>query len=182
MSLPFTNGAAGPRVQLFRSTVYDPTRYDVTDLFKVGSILADILMVEDDNFIIAGSIGILDLGNTLREQLCQVEPMADLMKKMQRLNVEAQPYNVSSFHYINVPDAFDAVFSIIKGFMSEEYRCKVCEQLFPRFFYNFPFCSFTSTVKSKRYTILCRNDCCPKSMAAMPDQCWKLPRICTGKF
>lgn len=87
--------------------------------------MSDIMTIEDDNFIIGGSIGILDLGNVIRDHFFQADILSELMKKLTRLSVEAQPYKVVSFHYINVPDSFEAIFNLIKGFMSEEYKSKV---------------------------------------------------------
>lgn len=95
------------------------------DVFKVSTIITDIMTVDDDNFIIGGSVGILDLGKAMNEQFYHIDAISVLMKKLTRLSVDAQPFQVISFHYINVPESFDAVFSLIKGFMSEEYRMKV---------------------------------------------------------
>lgn len=100
------------------------------DVFKVSTIITDIMTVDDDNFIIGGSVGILDLGKTMHEHFYQIDTISVLMKKLTRLSVDAQPFQVISFHYINVPDSFDAVFSLIKGFMSEEYRMKVTNSHF----------------------------------------------------
>lgn len=79
--------------------------------------------MDDDNCIISGTVGILDLANVTMEHFFQFD--LGLMKKMTVLSQEGQPFRQKGFHYINAPSAFESVFNILKGFMSEKNKQRV---------------------------------------------------------
>lgn len=119
-----TDGADGPRIFLMCPGRYNPKKYDVTDLLRFYVLLTDLLLMEDDNFIVGGQVGILDLTNVTKEHFMQFKPL--LVKKATLLSQDSSPYRSVGFHYVNTPDGFEFVFNMFKSFMSEENKKLVC--------------------------------------------------------
>lgn len=44
------------RVCIMRIGIFDPSRYNLSDLIKVALMISEILMLEDDNFTIIGEV------------------------------------------------------------------------------------------------------------------------------
>lgn len=86
-------------------------------------MFSDILIRHDDQIIIAGQIGVLDMINTTKINADRFNPT--LVKKMTILSQEASPLRHRSFHYINTPPGFDKILNVMKGFMSERHQNKV---------------------------------------------------------
>lgn len=90
------------------------------DVFKIYVLLSDYLLMEDDNLVVAGQVGILDLTNCTPDHFAQFKP--DIVKKMTYLCQDASPIRPIGFHYVNTPDGFEFVFNMFKSFMSPEYK------------------------------------------------------------
>lgn len=118
--LPLTDGEDGPRIFLICPGRYDPKKYDIVDVIKYYVLLTDLLLMEDDNFIVSGQVGILDLTNVGWEHFVQFKPQ--FVKKMTLLSQDSSPFRPAGFHYVNTPDGFDYVFNMFKTFMSEENK------------------------------------------------------------
>lgn len=84
----------------------------------------DYLLISDDNLIVGGQIGILDLTNVTPEHFAQFKP--DIVKKMTYLCQDSSPVRPKGFHYVNTPNGFELIFNMFKSFMSEEHK----EQLY----------------------------------------------------
>jgi hypothetical protein len=54
--LPKTNGPDGPRLMLMRMRQFNPKQYHIMDMMRVNMMLNDILLMEDDNFVVAGQV------------------------------------------------------------------------------------------------------------------------------
>ena len=86
-------------------------------------MIQDIMMLEDDNFVIAGHLGILDVKGFTTAHALQFE--FTLVKKMMVLTQEAQPFRQKGYHYINTTTPFQAVFNLVKSLMGEKMRNRV---------------------------------------------------------
>lgn len=86
------------------------------------------MLLEDDNFIISGAIGIMDLTNVTKEHFNELDAIC--LKKIAKLNQEAQPATYLGFHYIHISSQFEEIFNMFKGFMSEENRRRVSFSFF----------------------------------------------------
>lgn len=60
LPLPLTDGPDAPRIMLIRPGVYDPKQYTIEEVIKVSTMINDILMLEDDNMVIAGQVSLAD--------------------------------------------------------------------------------------------------------------------------
>ncbi|XP_053661311.1 retinol-binding protein pinta-like [Anopheles marshallii] len=123
LPLPLTDGPDAPRIMLIRPGVYNPKEYTAEEVIKVSTMINDILMLEDDNMVIAGQVGILDLANVTSAHFLQFTPT--FVKKMTMMSQEGSPLRQKGFHYINTPTGFETVFNMFKSFMSEKNRSRL---------------------------------------------------------
>lgn len=120
-------GADGPRILLIRPGVYDPSKYKIEEIMKISTMVNDILMNEDDNLVIAGQVGILDLQGVTMSHFLQFSP--GFAKKMTMLSQDGSPLRQKGFHYVNTPSGFEMIFNMFKGFMSEKNQSRVSSHL-----------------------------------------------------
>lgn len=83
----------------------------------------DVLLREDDNLIVAGQIGLLDLSNVTVRHFSQFKP--SFIKKMTMMSEDGSPIRQKGFHYINVPSGFEQVFNVFKSVMNEKSKSRV---------------------------------------------------------
>ncbi|XP_055372812.1 uncharacterized protein LOC129606495 [Condylostylus longicornis] len=121
--LPKTIGEDGPRIRLTRSGQYDPDKYTFAEIVKVQTIITEIEMLEDDNFVVAGCIEILDLANVTKKHLLHLD--LNVMKKVSVYSDKAMPVRQKGVHFINLPNGFFKVFNIIKAFQSEKIKRRI---------------------------------------------------------
>jgi hypothetical protein len=123
LPLPQTETPSSPRIILIRHGAYDPNVYSIQDVMKVATMVNDILMRSDDNIVVAGQIGILDMANVTCRHFMQYNPT--FIKKMTMMGEEGSPLRQRQFHYINTPQGFDCVFNVFKSLMKEKNRTTV---------------------------------------------------------
>ncbi|XP_058830845.1 retinol-binding protein pinta-like [Topomyia yanbarensis] len=123
LPLPNTETPDSPRVLLIRPAAYDPSCFTIEEVIRISTMANDIMMIEDDNFVIAGQIGILDLANVTMAHFLQFTP--SFVKKMTMMSQEASPLRQKGFHYINTPHGFEVVFNMFKTFMSEKNKSRL---------------------------------------------------------
>lgn len=86
-------------------------------------MVTDVLLNEDDNLVVAGQIGILDLAEVTVHHFVQYSPA--FIKKMTMMSQEGSPTRHRGFHYINTPAGFEQVFNVFKSVMKEESQQRV---------------------------------------------------------
>lgn len=123
LPLPYTETPDSPRIILIRPAAYDPAKYTIEEVIRISTMANDLMMIEDDNFVIAGQIGILDLSNVTMAHFLQFSPT--FVKKMTMMSQEASPLRQKGFHYINTPNGFEMVFNMFKNFMSEKNKSRL---------------------------------------------------------
>jgi CRAL/TRIO domain len=121
--MPFTETPGSPRIILIRHGAYDPNVYTIQDVIKVATMKNDILLRTDDNIVIAGQIGILDLAGVTCTHFMQYNPT--FIKKMTMMSEEGSPLRQKQFHYINTPNGFEHVFNVFKSLMQEKNQTSV---------------------------------------------------------
>ncbi|XP_058464609.1 retinol-binding protein pinta-like [Malaya genurostris] len=123
LPLPQTETPDGPRIVLVRPGVIDPNKYPMQQVFKLQSMIIDIMMKEDDNLCVAGQVAIGDLENATMAHFMQFSPT--FMKKMTLLSQEASPLRLKGAHHLHTPPGFETIFNIFKGFMNEKNRSRL---------------------------------------------------------
>jgi hypothetical protein len=112
-----------PRMILIRPGAYDASIYSLAEVIKISNMIQDILMREDDNYMIAGQIGILDCSGVTMAHFRQFNP--SFIKKITLMTQDASPTRQKGFHFINTPFGFDSVFNVFKGFINEKNKTKL---------------------------------------------------------
>lgn len=90
---------------------------------KITTMILDICLNEDDNFVVAGQVCILDLSGVTIKHFTQYNPM--LVKKMMTITQDACPGRLKGLHWINCPRGFETVFNLFTVFMNEKNRSRV---------------------------------------------------------
>lgn len=54
--LPELEHPTAPRVIIIRACHYDPSDIHITEIFQMATIMYQILLMEDDNFVISGLV------------------------------------------------------------------------------------------------------------------------------
>lgn len=125
--LPNTTTPDGPRAILIRPGVYDPAKVSINDVFRVNSLFMDIMQLEDDNLIVAGQTGIIDLSNCTMGHFLQMSPA--MVKRITVLSQDASPFRLKGFNYVHTPSGFEMVFNLFKKFLNEKNRSRVSDIL-----------------------------------------------------
>lgn len=121
--MPLTDNPESPRVILIRPGCFDPSLYSIQDAMKVSTMMQDIMINEDDSFVISGQIGILDLSGVNVGHFMQFSPT--FVKKMTVMTQDSSPIRQKGLHWINTPRGFESVFNIFTAFMNEKNRSRV---------------------------------------------------------
>ncbi|XP_050675537.1 alpha-tocopherol transfer protein-like [Leptidea sinapis] len=95
---------------------------DVTmaDMVKIIFMIIDLLIEEDDNFVIAGQEAISDSKNLGFALLSQFTPA--LAKKVVTSFEKALPLRLKAVHLINTAPGFETSYILLKTFLSEKLR------------------------------------------------------------
>ncbi|KAJ6641038.1 Alpha-tocopherol transfer protein-like [Pseudolycoriella hygida] len=123
LPLPKTETPGSPRLMLMRAGIYDASEFTMQEVMKVTTMINDIIMIEDDNSIVAGQIGIIDMKNVTIAHFMQMQP--SLMKKMTMLFQEGMPVRQKGVHYINAPSTFEKVFNVFKTFLNDKMKSRL---------------------------------------------------------
>lgn len=119
--MPTTN-KKGERIILLRS-LFDPAKITGEHVFKTTSIFTDILLNEDDNFVIAGVRALVDMTSTTMEHCTIFPPRASA--KLIKIWEKAYPIRIKGAHYVNVPGFFDVIYHVFKNVLPEKLTKKV---------------------------------------------------------
>lgn len=112
-----------PRLILIRPGAYDANIYTLPEVIKISNMIQDILMREDDNYMVAGQIPILDCAGVTMAHFMQFNPT--FIKKITLMTQDASPTRQKGFHFINTPFGFDSVFNVFKGFINDKNKTKL---------------------------------------------------------
>lgn len=121
--LPTTLTPDGPRILLIRAGAYNANKIGFMETLKVGSMIQDIQYLEDDNMIVAGDLGIIDLANVTAAHFFQISPST--LKKVLLLKQEGSPLRQKGFHFINVPPGFETLANMGRKLLTEKNRNRV---------------------------------------------------------
>lgn len=123
LPLPLTEAPDSPVIMLMRLGVCDPAKYTMQQSMKVSSMIMDLLMRDNDQYIISGQVAIMDLENAGMRHFMQMNPT--MMKKMTTLSQDASPLRQKGQHFLRAPSGFETIFNLFKGFMNEKNQNRV---------------------------------------------------------
>ena len=128
--LPNLESPDGPRYFLIRPGCYDPSKFAIEDIIKTSIMIGELLMRDDDNYVIAGQIGILDFTGVSLSHFLQFSP--NFIKKMTMLQQDAMPVRQKASHFINMPPIALTVFNLFQSFTNEKNKKRVRMKIFQK--------------------------------------------------
>lgn len=123
LPLPVLETPDAPRYFLVRPGCYDPSKYSIEDIIKISGMINDLMMQEDDNYVIAGQVGILDFSGVSMSHFLQFNPT--FIKKMTMLQQDAAPIRQKASHFVNMPSIAMTVFNLFQSFTNEKNQRRV---------------------------------------------------------
>jgi hypothetical protein len=125
--LPNTDDPSGPRYVLVRPGSYDPKEFSIADIMKVSIMMNEVMMLEDDNFLIAGSVGILDFTGVTLQHFMQFNPT--FIQKVTMISQDSLPVRQKGTHFVKMPQLALTVFNVFQSFLNEKNRKRVSEMM-----------------------------------------------------
>lgn len=113
----------GERLALARLASFEPSKTTEVALLKACFMIVDILLMEDDNVVIAGVNGLLDMKGGTMEHYTIYTPAN--MAKFFKLVQHGYPIRVKGLNYINAPSYFEFVLNIFKFALTEKLKNRV---------------------------------------------------------
>ncbi|XP_078665386.1 alpha-tocopherol transfer protein-like [Branchiostoma floridae x Branchiostoma belcheri] len=112
----------GRKVMFYKIGKWDPNQYSAYEVFRV-SLISSEKIIQDEDTQVHGIVMIADLAGLSFSHACQIGPR--VAKKIGSITTDAFPIRVKEIHLLNEPMLFDAIFAIIKPFMSEKMRNRI---------------------------------------------------------
>lgn len=101
---------------------------------RVGNIVREILLLEDDYANVNGVVVIGDMEKSTMAHFFQMTP--SIVKKMAVFSEEAIPLRPKAMHFINTPSGFEPLFNTVKPMMSKKVQSRVCKKLYVEYLLN----------------------------------------------
>uniref|UniRef100_A0A182K802 CRAL-TRIO domain-containing protein n=1 Tax=Anopheles christyi TaxID=43041 RepID=A0A182K802_9DIPT len=120
--LPKTEKPTDPKLFIIRVGCFDVNHCTFADIMKVGTMINDILMRDDDQMVICGMALIIDLKGVTANHLMHFE--IDLLRKVAVLNQDASPLRMQGIHILHPPSGAQTVLNIFNGLLSEKNQHK----------------------------------------------------------
>lgn len=133
--LPDTETPDGPRVVIVRTSIYDADKFHIIDIFQMAMMMNEILMLEDDNFVIAGLLNIVDMVGVKASQFSQFTPR--IVEKIMFVTQEALPVRQRGFHFLNLPVGGYTALNMIKSIFNAKNKARAEESMIVRIFWPF---------------------------------------------
>lgn len=89
-------------------------------------MLTEALLLEDDNYVIAGQVAILDFTGISMGHFTQFSP--SFIKKSTMYQQDATPVREKGSHFVKMPQIALSVFNLFKSFLNEKNKQRVCQK------------------------------------------------------
>jgi len=121
--LPRSSNPTEPRVLLIRNDITKPEKVLVMNMIKTTLMILDILLNEDESFVITGHVVLQDFKGITLNHALQLTPSS--AKKMIMCLQDASPTRPKGFHYVNTNSFFEMLFNLVKSFLSEKLNNRI---------------------------------------------------------
>ncbi|XP_055530860.1 alpha-tocopherol transfer protein-like [Wyeomyia smithii] len=116
--LPETVSQSDPRIFVIRVAKFDLAECNFADVIKVGTMINDIMMRDDDQVVICGMSLIIDLAHVTAGHLFQFD--LDFLKQVAVLYQDASPFRMRGIHIFNPPPGMETVVKVFNGLLSSK--------------------------------------------------------------
>ncbi|KAK5646357.1 hypothetical protein RI129_004821 [Pyrocoelia pectoralis] len=142
--MPKVRNYLGPRICMLTFGKIDINDTPLLELCKVFFMMLDILMQEDDDFVVSGITVITDYSNIPASYLLQFTPST--VKKYTKCFQNAYPVRIKGYYCLNAPTILDKVYhNLCKPFLSSKLQQRVniantfsSEKIFKAFSHHLP--------------------------------------------
>ncbi|KAK4879829.1 hypothetical protein RN001_007975 [Aquatica leii] len=125
LPLPKSSDPLAPRILYYSGEPFDASKkIDLFPIIKTILIVMDILLHEDDSFIVNGYCVIHYLNGFTSNHLSQL-PIT-LLKNLYTCFIKRYPLRLKQFHFMNVRSSIYVMYNLLKPFVSEKIRSRVC--------------------------------------------------------
>ncbi|XP_053684680.1 alpha-tocopherol transfer protein-like [Sabethes cyaneus] len=114
--LPETVYQSDPRIFIIRVAQFDVAECSFADVIKVGTLINDIMMRDDDQVVICGMSLIIDLARVTAGHLFQFD--LEFLKQVAVLYQDASPFRMRGIHILNPPPGMQTVVNVFNGLLS----------------------------------------------------------------
>ncbi|CAH0700726.1 unnamed protein product [Spodoptera exigua] len=121
--LPKLATPLSPRVILVKPSLYDPSVITPIDYFSFAHLIQQIKYLEDDAFMVNGTINVIDIEGVTMAHIMQMTPT--VLKKLVIAGQDASPLRLKSLHIINSLPVLEKLFSLVKKLLNEKHRKKL---------------------------------------------------------
>ena len=121
--LPTPLNETGPRIAFVRNGHFPADKYNFGDIMRLGMLINDIIIMEDDYAMVNGLVYVMDMSELSTAHFFQMTP--SLMKKMTAFSEEAVPLRVKQQHCMNTPAGLEPIFNTFKPMMSAKQQARV---------------------------------------------------------
>lgn len=108
---------------LIRPFVYNPGQFDMAQILKVYTMIADILCRDDDVFNVKGQVIFVDLTNCGWGHLLHFDP--SYVKKVFTMVQDGMSARFKGIHYYQPPTGFETFVNIMKSVLNEKNKQRV---------------------------------------------------------
>lgn len=108
---------------IIRGSLFEPGRTGPDMGFKMAGIITDILLNEDDRFVVGGYHAIVDMQFLTLSKVTALTPT--ILKKVVVVMTEAFPIRPQGMFFINMPSYFEGLFNIFWSFFPEKIKNRV---------------------------------------------------------
>ncbi|XP_058835971.1 alpha-tocopherol transfer protein-like [Topomyia yanbarensis] len=120
--LPETASPIDPRIFIIRVAQFDLEKCSFADVIKIGTMINDIMMRDDDQVVICGMCLIIDLARVTAAHLFQFE--MEFLRQVAILYQDASPFRMRGIHILNPPPGLHTVMAIFNSLLSQKNQDK----------------------------------------------------------
>lgn len=124
VALPTPEQYTGPSIFLIRATSYDVHKYHFADIIRAGSLVGEMLMLEDIRASVCGLLVILDMSGANLSHLLSI-PSPKLLNRFRAFSDKAMPFRPKGIYFINVPLALEIGFQSFRPFFPASVKNRV---------------------------------------------------------
>ena len=121
--LPKTANVGDPKIMLIRAGLFDPQAFKFSEFMKVGTMINDIMMRDDDQMVVNGMVIIVDMKDCSASQFFHMD--FHFLQKLTFMKQDASPLRMKGFHLINPPFGFDTLVKISNSIISLRHKNKI---------------------------------------------------------
>jgi len=121
--LPNLESPDGPRYFVIQVGKVDPKTDSIFDVITATSLILELWFQEDDNMVISGQIGIIDLNGFTMSHTAMLNP--NLIRKLTFFYFNVAPFRLKGLHCVNLPPVALPLFKLFQTLLSDKNKKRI---------------------------------------------------------